>query len=535
MSLLFYRNNSSKYDNIPFKVVIPGSPAVYQLMPKKENIGTLTRMTLGEKNPNKLNKTILLVGETGTGKSTLINALVNYAMGVKWEDEVWFQIVEEEKRRQSRSQTSDVIVYQIFGFEDETLPYSLTIIDTPGYGDTRGIEHDDIISQRLFDLFRTVDGVHEIDAVGLVMKGSENRLSDRLMYIFDSVISLFGKDLEKNIVTLITHSDGVTPENVLEALEDANIKFARDEDNDHVYFMFNNRQSTEKTKKNKVALKSAWDLTMDQMAHFTNFMKETLPKKLETTVEELNTHARLTACINNLQERIELIDLKQKEIQQTHEALNKHKEEMKNKEKFTVEVDEPYKDKEPISGGQGGLFYEEAVCCKTCEENCHYPGCTVALTPESCEVMEDGCCTVCGCSVSAHVKEEWKYVNKTKKVKKVLKDVKEKFTKNKAGSESKLNLLETLKENMEELQKEKHMLLDKFFQRVVKLEQIALKVDSLSTHVPLDFLIEKMKEKGEMEKERKLEEMKCRMDERTRAASRYGFDKLTAAGKAKCK
>ncbi|KAL3976497.1 L-amino-acid oxidase [Sarotherodon galilaeus] len=118
------------------------------------------------KKQDKTNKTILLDGETGAG-SPLINTLLNYMMGVKWEDEVWFRIVEEEKR----SQTSGVILYEIFGFEDETLPYSLTIINTPGYGDTRGTEHDDIISQRLLDL---LDGVHEVSAVGLVMKATGN-------------------------------------------------------------------------------------------------------------------------------------------------------------------------------------------------------------------------------------------------------------------------------------------------------------------------------------------------------------------------
>ncbi|KAK2887855.1 hypothetical protein Q8A73_019303 [Channa argus] len=140
-------------------------------------------------------------------------------MGVKFEDNIWFEIVESERRSQSESQTSDVVVYEIFGFDDKTVPFSLTIIDTPGYGDTRGIDLDVIVSQRLFDLFRSENGVHEVDAVGLVMKASENRVSDRLRYIFDSVMSLFGKDLEKNIVALITHSDGATPINVLKALD----------------------------------------------------------------------------------------------------------------------------------------------------------------------------------------------------------------------------------------------------------------------------------------------------------------------------
>ncbi|XP_044029631.1 septin-1-like [Siniperca chuatsi] len=356
-------NTSPKYDDIISKSVLiqSGSPARYQLTPKKENIGTLTRMTLGEKHVNKINKTILLVGETGSGKSALVNALVNYAMGVKWEDDVWFQIVEDEKRSQSESQTSDVIVYQIFGFEDETLPYSLTIIDTPGYGDTRETEQDVRVSHRLLDWFRSEDGVHEINAVGLVLKATENRLSDRQRYIFDSMVSLFGKDMEKNIVALITHSDGLTPENTLKALEDANIKFAKDEDNQPVHFMFNNHQTTQKTKKNESALKSGWDVTTEGMSQFTDFLGKAAPQKLITTVKVLNSRIRLTACIQNLQEKITFAERKQREIQQTQELLKKYEQEMKNNEKFSVEVEEVYKDKETINGGMWGLFYQGAT------------------------------------------------------------------------------------------------------------------------------------------------------------------------------
>ncbi|XP_062291120.1 septin-5-like [Scomber scombrus] len=381
-------NASSRYQDIISKstLISSGSPAVYKLRPKEEKFGTLTRKTVGEKNLNKTNRTILLVGETGTGKSALINALVNYTMGVKFEDNIWFEIVEDEKRSQSESQTSDVIVYEIFGYEDKTLPYSLTIIDTPGFGDTRGIELDIIVSQRLFDLFRSDDGVHELSAVGLVLKASENRVSDRLKYVFDSVTSLFGKDMEKNIVPLITNSNGLTPKNALKALEAANIKCAKDEENETVHFLFDNCQNKERTKKTKLPLENAWRLTEAGMKEFTDFLKESNPQKLKTTVEVLNSRIRLTACIQNLQERIQLIEVKEREIQQTEEALKKHEEEMKN-EKFTVEVDEVYKDKEPVNGGMWGgfkfwgmwdvppLLYKAAVTCNVCLENCHYPGC----------------------------------------------------------------------------------------------------------------------------------------------------------------
>uniref|UniRef100_A0A3Q0TET1 Septin-type G domain-containing protein n=1 Tax=Amphilophus citrinellus TaxID=61819 RepID=A0A3Q0TET1_AMPCI len=387
----------SKPSELRLVLISPGPPAVYQLKPEETKFGTLTRMTVGEKNLNKTIKTILLVGESGAGKSTLINALFNYSVGVKWKDKVWFEIVKKENRSQSESQTSDVIVYEIFGFEAKhvpSLPYSLTIIDTPGYGDTRGLEHDDIISHRLLDLFRSEDGVHEVHAVGLVMKASDNRLSDRLTYVFDSVMSLFGNDLEKSIVALVTHSHGINPRNVLQALEAAKIKCAKNEKNQPVHFLFNNLQDEDRSQ-HKDHLKDSAQISEGGMKEFTAFLKKTAPQKLKITVEVLNDRIRLTACIQNLRERIELTELKQTEIRQTQSALRKHEDEMKKNEEFTVEVDEVYKEKETIHGGMWLFWYGGATCCTVCEENCHYPGCTLTWKPEDCEVMEDGRCTSC--------------------------------------------------------------------------------------------------------------------------------------------
>ena len=101
---------------------------------------------------------------------------------------------------------------------------------------------------------------------------------------------------------------------------------------------------------------------------------------------------------------------------------------MKNEENIVVEVDEVYKEKQTISAGGRWwwlwLNYEGATCCTVCEENCHYPGCSMVNRVENCEVMENGHCTKCKCPVSDHVKENWIYVTKTRKVKKTLRDLK---------------------------------------------------------------------------------------------------------------
>ena len=93
---------------------------------------------------------IMLMGATGSGKSTLINAMVNYIIGVEWEDNFRFQMVDDQRERvskpQAHSQTAFITLYTINKEQDHTLPYTLTIIDTPGFGDTEGVKRDQEIT-----------------------------------------------------------------------------------------------------------------------------------------------------------------------------------------------------------------------------------------------------------------------------------------------------------------------------------------------------------------------------------------------------
>ncbi|XP_038136601.1 uncharacterized protein LOC119780590 isoform X2 [Cyprinodon tularosa] len=521
----------SKFKDIISKSLLiqSGPPAVYQLQPKQEDFGPLTRMTLGKRNLNKANRTVLLVGETGAGKSTIINSLVNHAIGVKFSDEIWFHIVKDEPRGQTESQTSDVIVYEIFGFEDHTLPFSLTIIDTPGFGDTRGIEKDIIVSQRLFDLFRSDDGINEIHAVGLVVKSTDNRVNDRLSYVFNSVMSLFGKNLEKSIVALITHSDGRTPKNVLQALEATHIKCAKNEKNQPIYFLFDNSQAEDRSEDEEF-LKVSDEISQKGMKAFTGFLEKKRAQKLLMTTDVLNERISLKACIQNLQERILLTEQKEKELVQTHDALVKQVEDMKKSDVVTVEVDVVCKEKVPIKS-KGFLKYslfEKAMVCTVCQENCHYPGCTFSLSPQHCEVFKKGHCTVCTgkCPASGHVKENWRYVIKIKKEKKTI-EVKKRLKAGEVDPETRFNIVKSLANDIQKLKAERIQLVLESYQHVIRLEEIALKANCVATYIHLDFLIDKLKEIRDTKKVEKLEEMRSQMDEGTKLALQYMWSKTS--------
>ncbi len=89
--------------------------------------------------------------------------MINYLLGVKFEDEEFYQITEEDIE-EPITQTSEITVYEVLVKEN---PTSLTIIDTPGYGHSEGYEKDGEISEYLSRLFSDEDGIHYIDAVCL--------------------------------------------------------------------------------------------------------------------------------------------------------------------------------------------------------------------------------------------------------------------------------------------------------------------------------------------------------------------------------
>jgi septin family protein len=94
---------------------------------------------LGEPDPlaTRPGKTILVVGATGSGKTTWINAIVNYVLGVEWDDPFRFVLVDEVVRGGALSQTLGVTAaYDLHYREGFRIPFSLTVIDTPGFGDT---------------------------------------------------------------------------------------------------------------------------------------------------------------------------------------------------------------------------------------------------------------------------------------------------------------------------------------------------------------------------------------------------------------
>ncbi|XP_016116216.1 uncharacterized protein [Sinocyclocheilus grahami] len=498
----------SKIDKIIKKRILfeDSNPARYHLKAESDNLdqfGPYRQITFGERDKQKPHKTILLVGETGTGKTTLINTMINYMLGVQRKDKVWFEITDDQSDRTSaHSQTSSITVY---GFYLQESPIHLTIIDTPGYGDTRGVEKDKEIAVSLFSLIKSAEGIHEIDAVCLVIMAQQNRLSDKQIYIFDAVQSLFGKDVAENIVLLFTHSSGTQPKNALAAVKAAKIKCAVNDKNQPVFFLFDNCLSDAADEEYEVIQEHAWNLCFRGMAVFFQFLDDIKPKSLKMTQDVLQEQKQLEAKISNLQSRVQTLKLKQDELKQTQEALEKNREDVINNTNFEFEIEVHYKEKIDIDPAVASM----AMCCNVCEENCHYPGCWWISGLSECSVMKNNHCTVCTnkCHYREHAKEAKIYATRTRNERKTFENLKKEYASKIRDDESLVNKLE---EELQELEREKIKLVNEAFDCVETLEKIALKTDSLIILQHIDFLIEKLKEINEPEKAEKLGKIKKR-------------------------
>ena len=279
-------------------------------------------------------KVVMLMGATGSGKSTLINAMINYIVGVKWEHNFRFKIVDDHgeglAKSQAHSQTQIITSYTIYKSNHHNIPYTLTIIDTPGFGDTRGIERDKAITKLITDFFLHSDSQHvdHIDAVGFVVQASQARLTAVQRYVFDSTVSVFGKDISENIVLLTTFSDGQKPA-VIDAVKEAHIPYSNN------VFKFNN--SGLFVSSGDVFGRMYWEMGASNMQTLFTKLDQLKPRSLTLTKEVLKERQCLEITVKGVQKQVELGLVKVENLDKEHTILEQHEQEIEKNKCFSFE------------------------------------------------------------------------------------------------------------------------------------------------------------------------------------------------------
>lgn len=167
---------------------------------------------------------ILLLGETGVGKSTFINAFVNYLnfdnlLDAEKEELTFlistkFTVTDDNYRPRTIQVGSSANEVQEVGASATQSPTDyifnvgnayIRLIDTPGVGDTRGADQDNINFDKL--LFH-IGELSELHAICILLKPNEARITVMFEYCIKQLLSRLEKSASRNIVFLFTNTRG---------------------------------------------------------------------------------------------------------------------------------------------------------------------------------------------------------------------------------------------------------------------------------------------------------------------------------------
>lgn len=158
---------------------------------------------------------IMIIGETGVGKSTWIHCFINYMQSIQLEENERYYLFDEkslqeeyEKEHGKKLEGCSVTdVPAIYNIEASNLFKNLIrLIDTAGFGDTRGPEYNEKITEDIRNLFEGSE-IETLNAVCLIFKANQTRSTDRLKMVMNKLFSLFGNEIKNNIIIIFTFAD----------------------------------------------------------------------------------------------------------------------------------------------------------------------------------------------------------------------------------------------------------------------------------------------------------------------------------------
>ena len=406
---------------------------------------------------------VLLMGETGVGKSTFINALINYLSYGTLDDALkgeLFSLIpasfvvtdnrtyeqkkvsigdgsnENQQQGQSSTQACRSYVFTL----GET---NLRIIDTPGIGDTRGIAQDQKNFQNIMAFISNFD---HLNGICLLLKPNETRLNVFLRFCIKELLTHLHRSATDNIVFCFTnarstfYTPGETAPLLKELLKEikqqtgVDVPFARENtfcfDNESFRFLAASKQVTQFNLGAKEDFAKSWDTSVKQSSDLISRIKQCAPHRVKDTVS-LNEVRRL---INELTRPIaEIARNIESNIAVAQDRMDECKYADMSIDELRMKLKIPTVDLESVQ-----LAYPRTVCTSTkctayvqfqgkvkvdykthCHEHCYLQGVAqnvvnnVALT--RCSAMAGGnTCTHCGCSWEnhMHINYDTKQVNR---------------------------------------------------------------------------------------------------------------------------
>jgi len=335
-----------------------------------------------------------------------------------------------------------------------------------------------------------------LDAVGFLVQAALARLTPTQKYIFDSILSIFGNDIENNINFLVTFADGQTPP-VLDAIKEAKIAHRLDNSgqprhhrfNNSGFFAFNGREA-EDTGFGQMF----WKLGMKNFESFFSVLSSMTTRSLTLTKEVLEERKHINVTIEGLTAKIQRQLTKMEELRKTKQMIENHSDQINANKNFKYTVTVSKGDKVNIT---------DNTCttnCSKCSMSCHFP-CQLGLTEmkEGCASMgKDGLCKVCPlkCKWDLHLNQSYHWVFKDISETRTYDDIRKKYETALQQKLSKEGVLQALQFELEQIRYDLKQDINTITECLKRLDRIALRPDAFTTTEYIELMIQaEMKEK----------------------------------------
>lgn len=256
--------------------------------------------------PFKEEINILLLGVTGVGKSTLINALVNYLVNDTLEqavnnrievlipfsiahmnettfEEKWISYGEKDEYEQI-GVTGGSCTRKCRSFVFRVGDQLLRFIDTPSVDDTRGFEHD---IQNLDEIMNYIARYKYLHGICLLLRSNEERLHFFYRYCLLEFLRHLPKNAVENIIWVLTMSRSTffmmgSMSNVLKDLlnewrgfNDINIPFQKTNsflvDNESFRYLAFHRCGIQRNDKDVIEYSKSWNHTVQELVRLLSY------------------------------------------------------------------------------------------------------------------------------------------------------------------------------------------------------------------------------------------------------------------------
>ncbi|GBC01566.1 hypothetical protein RclHR1_04230011 [Rhizophagus clarus] len=400
---------------------------------------------------------ILLLGETGVGKSTFINAFANYLKfntlnNAKSGDmEVLipskFTITDDnyeiktiklgnydpnEKLDIGESSTRECKSYVFHSAENKLI----RLIDTPGIGDTKGTEND---KKNFVNILWFINYYRYLNGICILLKPNNSRLNVVFKFCIQELLSHLHKNAKDNIVFCFTNArqthyrPGDTLQPLKKQLEDlkkqsksgVKIEVHRDTmycfDNESFRFLAAIKQNIQFTRSEEQNFAESWKRSVDESLRLIEYLVNRQPHAVEDTLS-LNNSRNIVILLSKplaeierlIQQNIILIKEKQEEINNSNKTIKELEGKL-----YIPQIDiEPVKLKFPRtvctdSNCVGLLQISDNIktidyvkhCCSHCSLRFSKYNVINNKVLIFCSAikLKDGKCKVCGCHWNKHM------------------------------------------------------------------------------------------------------------------------------------